>query len=112
LDTPEYKGDAAFYVMRVKHDPIDTQKEEDPFKCDGIFFPTHVTRRISSQLGLFSIQQDPRVELKWGMITKYTIPFAARNELRQEIELYGINRGFIFADIDHIAADLQLRLTS
>jgi hypothetical protein len=111
LDTPNYDGGAAFYVLRVKQEPLSTH-EPNPFRFTGLFFPTHVTRRITSQGGLFSIQKKPHAPLNHGRITKYVIPFASRNELRHEISLFGITRGFIYSDIDSIAYDLQERLNS
>jgi hypothetical protein len=111
LDTPSYDGEAAFYVLRVKGPPISTH-DSDPFSCTGLFFPTHVTRRISSQGGLFSIQEKPHHPLKYQSITKYTIPFSCRNDFLRELNLYGINHGFVFADLDGIARDLQERLNT
>jgi hypothetical protein len=91
--------------VKTRSDP-----PENPFAYTGLFFPTHVSRRIVSQGGLFSAQEDPHSPLKLGRITKYVIPFASRKAFQKEISLYGINRSFIFADLDSIAHDLQERL--
>jgi hypothetical protein len=111
LDTTDYEGEAAFYILRVKQQPL-TTRNTDPFSFTGLFFPTHVTRRIASQGGLFSVQENPHAPLNHGRIAKYVIPFESRNAFRDEIRLYGITRGFIYADLDGITADLQERLNT
>ncbi len=111
LSTEEFNGSAAFYVMRVKHPPLNTFASQ-PFESDGLFFASHVTPRISSQGGLFSIQQNPFEPLKWGRITKYSIPFEVRMDMKRELALYGITHAFIYPGLEGIAKDLQERLNS
>lgn len=111
LKTPEFKGSAAFYVMRVKHPPLDTLNSV-PFESDGLFFASHVTPRIASQGGLFSIQQNPYKPLKWGRITKYSIPFEVRMDMKRELALYGVTHGFIYPGLEGIAKDLEERINS
>lgn len=109
LSNENYDGAAAFYLMRVKHEPLNI-KIADPFKSTGLFFSNHITPRISSQGGLFSIQEHPHTEFSFGRITKYKIPFEARNELKKQLALFGITHGFIYPGLDGITKDLQERL--
>jgi hypothetical protein len=109
LSAPLYEGGAAFYVLRVKHEPL--MPTADPFTSTGIFFPSHVTARIAAQGGLFSIQANPHQPLSLGKITKYTIPFSARNTIRQELALFGITHASMYPSLDGIALDLCERLT-
>lgn len=109
IDSPGYDGGAAFYVMRVKQSPIDTQTS-DPFKSDGLFFPSHVSPRITSQGGLFSIQQQPHEPLRWGRTTKYYIPFSARMNFKRELALYGVSHSFIYPGLEGLTKDLQERI--
>lgn len=102
VNTPDYNGDAAFYIMRVKHPPLDT-KSSDLFASDGIFFPSHVSTRISSQGGFFSIQKEPHKSLKWGRIRKFHIPFSVRMDIKRELALYGVTHSFIYPGLEGIA---------
>nr|WP_314902308.1 FRG domain-containing protein [uncultured Deefgea sp.] len=111
LESAAYNGDAAFYIMRVKHSLLDTSTA-DPYKCSGLFFSNHVTSRISSQAGLFSIQENYNEPLKYGRITKYTIPYAVRMDLKRTLNLFGINNSFIYPGLDGITRDLQERINS
>lgn len=111
LSTEEFNGSAAFYVMRVKHPPLDTLASK-PFESDGLFFASHVTPRIVSQGGLFSVQQNPFEPLKWGRIIKYSIPFEARMDMKRELALFGITHAFIYPGLEGIAKDLQERINS
>ncbi|NYH22884.1 FRG domain-containing protein [Paraburkholderia bryophila] len=110
-NSPNYNGGAAFYVMRVKHQPLDT-KNCDPFTSDGLFFPSHVSPRITSQGGLFSIQQKPHAALRWGRIRKFHIPFSARMDIKRELALFGMTHSFIYPGLEGITKDLQERINS
>jgi FRG domain len=109
VGSAKYDGSAAFYIMRVKHKPLDTSNS-DPFESDGLFNATHVSPRITSQGGLFSIQKEPHTPLLWGTLAKHPIPFSAREDLKQHLALLGITHGFIYPGLDSIAKDLQERL--
>jgi hypothetical protein len=109
LETPGYSGAAAFHIWRVKQGPIDT-RAADPFDSEGYFYPSHLSPRIAAQGGLFSIQKDPHApSLPRG--TRYVIPYEARNALRKELRLFGINEAFIYADLDSVARDISERIT-
>lgn len=109
LSDENYDGSAAFYLMRVKGSPLNVENSE-LYKSTGLFFSNHITPRISSQGGLFSIQEHPHTPLKFGRITKFKIPFEARNKLKNQLALFGITHGFIYPGLDGITKDLQERL--
>lgn len=109
LNDKSYDGAAALYLMRIKHSPLNT-KSSEIFKSTGLFFSNHITPRISSQGGLFSIQENPHTPLQFGHITKFKIPFLARNKLKKQLTLFGITHSFIYPGLDGITKDLQERL--
>ncbi len=111
INSPSYNGGAAFYIMRVKHQPLD-KTNCDLFFSDGIFFPNHVSPRITAQCGLFSIQQNPHAPLQWGRIRKFLIPFSVRMDIKRELALLGVTHGFIYPGLEGIARDLQERINS
>ena len=65
IDNPKFTGDAAFYWLTIKTNFIDTKEHPNPFSCStvGIVKLPHVTNRIRSQNGVFTIQPDPKKPL-------------------------------------------------
>jgi hypothetical protein len=96
---------------------IDTVATLDPFKHreHGLFFPPHVTPRISGQSGLFSIQPEPRQEFQIGFETEtyrqiYKLEFTAKvaEEIQKTLYFLGVRQGALFPDLDGFAADLKI----
>jgi hypothetical protein len=116
VDNSSFQGDAAFYFLTIKTSFIDPRAEPDPFRYDGIGIlrPRHVTRRITAQGGVFSVQSDPWTPLNELLhvkrVRKYKITMSARESLRNELLLYGIHHASVFPDLDGLAMYLQLRL--
>ena len=108
-DTPTFKGDAAVYVWRVKHAPLNIETA-DPFNCDGYFFPSHSSRRITAQRGLFSIHNDPTEPFAPPHSYKISVPFQLRNECRDRLRAFGIDDAFVYSDLDSISRSIQERI--
>ncbi|MFJ1337030.1 FRG domain-containing protein [Pseudomonas caricapapayae] len=110
---PKYQGDAAFYFLTIKSAFINTNVIRKPLKHQyvGIYKPPHVTNRIRAQSGVFTIQPDPHQplneRLRGSAVRKYRIPYSAREEIRQELRLFGIHQAFIYPDLDGLAGYLQ-----
>jgi hypothetical protein len=117
IDFPSYEGDAAFYFLTIKTNFVSPDTKINPFKYKnvGLYKPSHVTRRITAQGGVFSIQPDPKKPLneflRKGRIRKYKIKFSAREEIRRELMLYGIHHASMFPDLDGLSTYLQNRLS-
>jgi len=109
LANETYQGDAAFYHLTIKSSFIDTNKNEDPLACEevGIFKPPHHSPRIRAQAGVFTVQPKPRESLNKSLrkraVTKYIIPRAAREQLRQELRLFGFHNASMFPDLDGLS---------
>ena len=69
--------------------------------------PASYTRRIEAQSGVFTIHEDPKEPLEniapKGKLHKIIIHRSFREELRELLTGYGINRAKIFPDLDGIA---------
>lgn len=117
IDNPEYSGDAAFYFLTIKSNFIDIKEEPNPLNCEtiGIIKPSHVTQRIRAQNGVFTIQPNPSKPLnkllKQNRIRKYQILRSARNEIREELLLYGIHHASVYPDLDGLSSYLQSRIS-
>ena len=115
-----YKSSAsAIYAL---HDCsyVDIYDEEtaDPFKYGehGLFFPPHVTPRITGQGGLFSIQPDPKEEFQLGFenddyrsIHKIQFSNETAQQIQKVLHFMGVRHSTLFPDLDGIAADLKIR---
>lgn len=97
---------------------INTDAECDPFtyKQHGLFYPMHVTKRISGQYGLFSIQPDPSKEFHEGFpfsiantIVKIQFSQKIAKEVQKNLYLLGIRHESIFPDLDGFSYDLKVK---
>ncbi len=117
LTTTDYKGDAAFYFLTIKSAFVDTSVVTKPLEHGyvNIYKPPHVSERIRAQSGLFTIQPEPNQPLNERLnskaVRKYLIPFSAREEIRQELRLFGVHQASIFPDLDGVASYLQTILS-
>ncbi len=102
-----FDGDSAVYIYENPAPPMDSTTP-NPLKIQkvGTFYPPHITGRITAQAGLFTIHPVPNVELQGPEITKLTICKEAREQIKDILNVYGINRAVLFPDLDGIAAHI------
>lgn len=77
----------------------------DPFKIKKInlFLPNHITERITSQSGLFSVHANPNSEFKSKNVSSVEILPSYRQDLKKLLQKFGIHHGNLFPDVDGIA---------
>ncbi len=97
---------------------IAIEDHADPFAYDtpGLFFPPHVTPRISGQGGLFSIQPDPGQELQvsferedYRTITLFRFSRDTAKDIQKKLYLLGIRQSLLFPDLDGFSMELKVR---
>lgn len=97
---------------------LDTTCIYSPFEFDeyGLFYPPHITKRITGQFGLFSIQPNPKMELQDGFeddfartITKFTFNCQVAEEIQRKLYLLGIRHETVFPDLDGFTYDLKVK---
>ena len=100
----EHDGNSAIFVYKIPA-YINTDVNKDPFKFGriGKFIPTHITRRIAAQAGLFTIHPRPAEELTSKAIEKIIIHNDARKPIKYILYSYGIHRASLFLDLDGLA---------
>jgi hypothetical protein len=97
-----------------REDIIQADDATDPFKVGGtkIFSPNHITKRISAQLGWFTIhEQEPnnkflpfeRNDQYSNRLFKIKIERDAFPECKKRLHQYGINSSTMYPDIDGLA---------
>ncbi len=80
-------------------------KLRKPFtqKVEGIFIPSHVTRRISAQSGVFTIHPKPSKPFKPYGLEKFIVPARFRSRLKLALHKLGVHRASLFPDPDGLA---------
>lgn len=104
----EASDDSVIYAYRNKS-YIDVEEHQDPFKYRqvGKFIPRHLTRRITTQGGLFTIHPDPYEPFISEDMEKILIPNSIRATLKQTLNKYGVDRFSLFPGLDSLAAHIE-----
>lgn len=107
-----HKGDSAIFAYHNKTF-INITKNPIPFaiKRNGKLIPSHISRRITAQAGLFTAHPDPIHEFTDSNIQMLIIPQHFRSELKKQLEKYGIHRASLFPDLDGVAQHIKWKRT-
>jgi hypothetical protein len=100
-------------------DYIDGIEHEEPFDIEGIKFfkPPFINNRIVNQTSIFSIHEINRKINKRESIEenkyfkkslkKYIIPFKIFNDLKQDLNIIGVNSSTIFPDLGGLCLNIN-----
>jgi len=104
----KHAGDSVIYAYRSER-YIKTEHYRHPFdrRKIGKFIPTHITRRITAQVGVFTIHPEPLVPFKSPDIDRLIIKVTARKTLKWILYRYGIHRASLFPDLDGVASHIK-----
>ena len=92
--------------------------DENPFeyKNVGVFIPNHISPRITSQSGLFTIQPLPTKKLDNKLslklpekITALNISKSAANKIQNQLYRIGVREEMLFPDLDGISRGLKIK---
>lgn len=88
---------------------ISVGKHPDPFKFKevGKFIPRHLTRRITTQGGLFTIHPNPYEPFESNDMEKIIIPNKIRSGLKKTLSKYGVDRFSLFPGLDGLASHIE-----
>lgn len=88
---------------------INVEKHSDPFKYSrvGKFIPKHISKRITSQGGLFTIHPNPYEPFASDKLEKIVIPNGIRSELKKTLSRYGVDQFSLFPSLDSLAAHIE-----
>jgi hypothetical protein len=102
------EDDSAIYAYQNKS-YIDVEEHPNPFRYKevGKFIPRHLTRRITTQGGLFTIHPDPYEPFESNDMEKIVIPNALRATLKKTLNKYGVDRFSLFPGLDSLAAHIE-----
>jgi len=95
--------DAAIYIYDIGK--FKKEEEIKPSKLNDIvaFFPSHGTKRVTAQSGMFTIHPTKNMKLESGLIKKILIPTAKKKYFLEKLVKYGIHQGTVFPDLDGLS---------
>lgn len=67
------------------------------------FEPSHVTRRLTAQQGLFTVHPEPAAGFESEKVTKIIIPHSFKKELAKILFSYGVHAMALFPDLDGVS---------
>lgn len=104
----EHIGDSVIYAYHSRT-LIRTEKYKTPFdiKKVGKFVPTHVTRRITAQVGVFTIHPNPKEPFRSPVLDRLIIRGKSREDLKWILYRYGVHRASLFPDLDGLATHIK-----
>jgi len=88
---------------------VEVEKHPNPFKYNqvGKFTPKHLSRRITTQGGLFTIHPNPYEAFKSEQAEKIILPNEIRSTLKKTLNKYGVDRFSLFPSLDGLAAHIE-----
>ena len=106
------ENDAAVYVLPAGEllDAMDTgDLSKHPLKIDKDlqFSPPHITPRAAAQESMFTIHQDPTVEIESEKLVKLIIPGKEKEKIRFIVLRYGFQPKRLFPDLDGLASSIK-----
>jgi DNA polymerase III epsilon subunit len=101
------KTDAAIYIYDIGK--FKKEEEIDPSKLKEIvaFFPSHASKRITAQSGMFTIHPSSCMKLENKSITKIVIPASKKKYFLNKLVKYGVHHGTIFPELDGLSSYLR-----
>ena len=103
----EPEKNAAVYI----YSPTGFHREEDinpeNLKATVAFLPSHGTKRITAQSGVFTIHPDLSPELESASMKKIIIPKYRKKEFLKTLSKYGINNSTLFPDLDGLTSHIK-----
>jgi type I restriction enzyme M protein len=107
VDGPSDHDSVIYAYRNDSYIPVD--KHPDPFKYRpvGKFIPRHLTQRITTQGGLFTVHPNPYERFESDDMDKIVIPNAIRSGLKKTLNKYGVNRFALFPGLDGLAAHIE-----
>jgi DNA polymerase III epsilon subunit len=95
--------DAAIYIYDIGK--FKKEEEINPSKLNDIvaFFPSHGTKRVTAQSGMFTIHPTKNMKLESESIKKIVIQATKKKYFLEKLVKYGIHQGTIFPDLDGLS---------
>lgn len=105
----EPSEDASVIYAYRNQSYIDVEEDTDPFRYRqvGKFIPRHISPRITTQGGLFTIHPKPYEQFESDDMAKLVIPNRLRSTLRRTLNKYGVDRFSLFPSLDGLSSHIE-----
>ncbi len=105
--TNSHRLNGAVYVLKDVMDIVDPDTNPYEMKQVGVYYPSHITNRITGQSGLFTSHPNPDDEFQSDRVEKIIIKYDKKSQLVTELRKYGIHRESLFPDLDGLCEDIK-----
>ena len=104
----ERKENSLIYILKAQ-EKVDLDEDFDPFEIKMIrrYIPKYWNPRITSQSGLFTVHHNPINPYTSTYISKVTISFDLRKEIKKRLNRFGIHQAYLFPDLDGISQHIK-----
>ncbi len=104
----ESESDGVIYAYHNEsYIPVDRHPDPFRYRKVGKFIPRHITPRITTQGGLFTIHPNPYEPFKSTDMDKIILPAQTQTGLQRTLNRYGVNQFALFPGLDGLAAHIQ-----
>lgn len=112
------------WIFDVDYNDIVIDLDEDPLKIKKakVFDPSHINKRITSQLGWFTVHKLKETIKSFvplernnnykDALTKLVIPQKLYHDFRLKLNKMGVNQATIYADLDGLCKHLEWKYLS
>lgn len=97
------KSDGAIYVYDIGRFKKEEEIDSSTLKDIVAFFPSHATRRVTAQSGMFTIHPTNNMKLESESIKKIVIPADRKKYFLEKIVKFGVHPGTVFPDLDGLS---------
>ncbi|MCF2949270.1 FRG domain-containing protein [Paraglaciecola aquimarina] len=98
------RDDAAVFIYDIGKFKKEEEIKLSELKEITAFFPSHATKRITSQSGMFTIHPTASMKLEPKSLKKILIPASRKKYFLEKLVKYGVHHGTIFPDLDGLSS--------
>ena len=100
-------GNPLFFKSRCQIWSELIQIEPSKLKNIVAFFPSHATKRVTAQSGMFTIHPTKCMNLESDSIKKIVIPASRKKYFLEKLVKYGVHHATIFPDLDGLSSYIK-----
>nr|WP_176947305.1 FRG domain-containing protein [Pseudomonas benzenivorans] len=101
------KKDGAIYIYEARKYEREENINIGKLKEVTHFLPSHGSKRLTAQSGVFTIHPDSQPEFDTPQITKLIIPKSKKESFRKTLSKYGVNSSTMFPDLDGLSFHIK-----
>jgi len=101
------KTDAAIYGLKYEHIDKENRNIQTDDQEVHIYIPSHLTKRVFAQSGLFTIHNNPEIPFDSEKLIKWKILTDDCFQIKKLLSMCGFNRATLFPDLDGISQNLK-----